>query len=128
MGGRYISPLIIKTLEENEGRRVTLGQLTQALGFEDNPKDNGRIRTAISNLKMKNGMPIHTVVQGQVWMYGEEITEDVRPPIDRARSRRKDPNAQAFDGSSTMSIIGRTETGVLLKDSDGVIWQAKKLR
>ena len=69
MGAPRVSEFVLAVLERHRGTDVSIRQLTRELREAGHKFDNGQITGSVNRMASRNGLPITTVIKGQVWRY-----------------------------------------------------------
>lgn len=124
MGGYAFAGKVLEEFQRNPGQNVTLGQLRKILKFRDNDEDNARIRNAVSGLKNRNGLPIETVMRGAMWRL---TTDATAADTETSGSSTFDDEPSVITVESHFTLVGKTKTGIMLRDAEGNLWSAKRM-
>lgn len=69
MGAPRVSEFVLAVLERHRGTDVSIRQLAKELREDGHKFDNGQISGALNRMAARHGLPITTVIKGQVWRY-----------------------------------------------------------
>lgn len=139
-----IASPVLKVLQDNRGKNVTISQLLEETGLEAH-----KIRNAINHMKAR-GLQVRTIIRGQAWVFEEtdrpvptpdpvvqkivekvyesteetpKVTPTPPPSVERGKFVMPRPHAD----NEFMRVISRKPNRVVLEDAEGTIWIANEL-
>jgi hypothetical protein len=126
----YVSGPILKYLQGRPNIDIHVPDMAKDLGVAPQ-----QCFTAMSQLKTRNGVPIRTVIKGQVYRYEPGNGPEIRIPDDPTVRLPQPTRPARPSGPETpepgnlMEVIGRPlqDGSVVLQDGDAGLWKAVRL-
>jgi len=123
----YVSGPVLKYLQERPDQDIHVTDMSSALKISPQ-----QCFTALSQLRTRNGVPVRTVIKGQVYRYEPNagtINAPTGEPVARLPRPARPSGPETPEPGNLMEVIGRplSDGGIVLQDGDAGLWRAVRL-